>query len=169
MQSTKFTPNPSLWVLRFKQHKTTILLYVQPTESFTVIKSDLLTALKKRNLTTLNGQSIPKNPEDVIFGVPVDRNDVSKGWVPLEIPPEDLEEMTGTSGGNKAGRGGKKGGKSVLNESPAGAGLKDGGMVAFRFGKDKEENADGGMDLEEEEFDVVMPIYEYADEVGSEA
>lgn len=106
----------------------------------------------------------------MIFGVPVDRNDVAKGWVPLEIPEGMEDEEMSRGNGKKKG---KKAG--ILNDSPAGAGLKDGGMVAFRFRREREregEKDDGDEEmLEEEGFDVVMPVYEYADEVeaGTEA
>ena len=84
--------------------------------------------------------------------MPLDKNDVSKGWVNLEIPEFDESEIKG--------RGVKKG--SVLNQSPLGAGLKDGAMLAFKF---KKEGATDEMDLDDE-WDVVMPSYE--DDAGNQ-
>ena len=85
--------------------------------------------------------------------MPKDKNDPSKGWVPLKIP--EVED------GDTKGKGVKKG--SVLNESPLGAGLKDGTMLAFRFTKGAEED---GMDLDDE-WDVIIPSYD--DETGSQS
>lgn len=141
------------WTLRFKQHKTTILLFVQQTQSFDSIKHDLLDAIKATNINEIDGNALPSDPEDIEFGVPRDRNDISKGWVPLKIP--EVED------GDTKGKGVKKG--SVLNESPLGAGLKDGAMLAFRFTKSA---AVDGMDLDDE-WDVIIPSYD--DEVGSQS
>lgn len=85
--------------------------------------------------------------------MPRDKNDISKGWVPLKIP--EVED------GDTKGKGVKKG--SVLNGSPLGAGLKDGAMLAFRFTK---EAAEDEPDLDDE-WDVVIPSYD--DEVGSQS
>ena len=84
--------------------------------------------------------------------MPKDKYDISKGWVPLKIP--EVED------GDTKGKGVKKG--SVLNESPLGAGLKDGAMLAFRFTKGATEDA---RDLDD--WDVIIPSYE--DEVGSQS
>ena len=79
-----------------------------------------------------------------MFGVPVDKHDLSKGWLPLKI-----QEV---ADGDAKGKGVKKG--SVLNENPLGAGLKDGTMLAFKF---KEGGSDDGSD---DDWDVIMPSYE---------
>ena len=146
--------NSSLqWTLRFKQHKTTILLLVQQSQPFDSIKRDLLDAIKATNINDINGNALPSDPEDIEFGVPRDKNDASKGWVPLKIP--EVED------GDVKGKGVKKG--SVLNESPLGAGLKDGAMLAFRFTKAAAEDE---MDLDNE-WDVIMPSYD--DDIGSQS
>lgn len=62
--------------------------------------------------------------------------------MPLKIP--ELED------GNTKGKGIKKG--TVLNESPLGAGLKDGALLAFKFRE--------GDDKEDDKWDVVMPSYD---------
>lgn len=133
---------------------------MEQTQSFPSIKSDLLWALKKCGHTELNGQPIPTNPEDVIFGVPVDKNDIAKGWVGLDIPAMETEDEAGNTK--------KVGGKdSVLNASPLGAGLKDGAMLAFKF-KGEDAKMDGeGSELDESKWDVVIPSYE--DEAASQA
>ena len=142
-----------LWTLRLKQHKTTILLFVEQTQSFTSIKSDLLDALRKCGRSELNGQSIPTDPEDVILGVPVDKNEIAKGWVGLEISAmENGDDLEDTNRGRRK--------DTVLNGSPLGAGLKDGSMLAFKFrGEDAETNGDGS-EMDDGSWDVIIPSYE---------
>ena len=130
--------------LRFKKHRTTILLLVAPSQSFSSIKQDLLEAIKATGVTDINGEDIPSDPETIVLGLPADKNDISKGWVPLKIP--EVEE------GGAKGKGVKK--NSVLNENPLGAGLKDGALLAFKF---REGSDADGMD---DTWDVIMPKYE---------
>ena len=144
-------PDPLKWTLRFKQHKTTILLFLDQAQSFTSIKQDLLEAITKTGRTELNGQTLPTDPENVILGVPVERNDLSKGWVRLEIPETEVQVH-----GDSRKIGGKK---SVLNASPLGAGLKDGAVLAFRF-KDSAMVDEDGLDIEDDAWDVLIPSYE---------
>jgi len=126
---------------------------VEQTQSFTSIKFDLLGALKKCGHTELNGQAIPTDPEDVIFGVPVDKSDIAKGWVDLDIPEMETEDEAGNTK--------KVGGKdSMLNGSPLGAGLKDGAMLAFKFkGEDAKMDSEDS-ELNDSSWDVVIPSYE---------
>lgn len=142
------------WTLRFKQHKTTVLLFAQQSQSLDSIKRDLLDAIKARGIEDINGNALPSDPEDIEFGVPRDKYDISKGWVPLKIPEVEDGDTKGK------GKGVKK--DSVLNGSPLGAGLKDGAMLAFRFTKGP---AEDGMDVDDE-WDVIIPSYD--DEVGSQ-
>lgn len=139
-------PNPQQWTLRFKQHKTTVLLFVNQSQSFTSIKQELLDSLKATGIADIGGNLLPADPEAIVFGVPIDMNDTDKGWVPLEIP-----EVSDT---DTKGKGVKKG--SVLNQSPLGAGLKDGAMLAFKF---KDPDSQDIMDLDDE-WDVVLPAYD---------
>lgn len=62
--------------------------------------------------------------------------------MPLKIP--ELED------GDTKGKGIKKG--TVLNESPLGAGLKDGALLAFKFRE--------GDDEEDDKWDVIIPSYD---------
>lgn len=142
------------WTLRFKQHKTTVLLFAQQSQPLDSIKRDLLNAIKARGIEDINGNALPSDPEDIEFGVPRDKYDISKGWVPLKIPEVEDGDTKGK------GKGVKK--DSVLNGSPLGAGLKDGAMLAFRFTKGP---AEDGMDVDDE-WDVIIPSYD--DEVGSQ-
>ena len=109
--------------------------------------------------TELNGQTLPTEPEDVVFGVPVEKNDLSKGWVRLDIPETEVQVN-----GDSKKIGGKK---SVLNSSPLGAGLKDGAMLAFRFKTEGEMVDEDGLDVEDDEWDVLIPSYE--EEYGSQS
>ena len=120
-----------------------MLLTCAGTQSFKSIREDLLEAIKATGLSDINGEPLPTNPEDIILGVPMDKNNLDKGWVNLEIPEFDEDD-------DKRKRGVKKG--SVLNESPLGAGLKDGDMLAIRF---KKAPADA-MDLDGE-WEVTLP------------
>ncbi|CAF9918684.1 MAG: hypothetical protein HETSPECPRED_003832 [Heterodermia speciosa] len=157
--SPKEKTDPSQWTLRFKYHRTTIILLVAPTASFSTIKSSLLTSIRATGLTSIppDPSPIPTSPDDVILGLPLDRNELDKGWIDLLIPEED---STDTSGGQGAGKGKKEKGTgvrkgSVLNESPLGAGLRDGDVVAFRWRKERGE---------EGEWDVVIPSFDEEDE-----
>ena len=139
-------PNPQQWTLRFKHHKTTVLLFVNQSQSFTSIKQQLLDSLKATGVAAIGGNPLPSDPEAIVFGVPIDTNDFDKGWAPLEIPEVSDTDMKG--------KGVKKG--SVLNQSPLGAGLKDGAMLAFKF---KDPESQDVMDLDDE-WDVVIPAYD---------
>ncbi|KAI9774051.1 MAG: hypothetical protein M1835_006069 [Candelina submexicana] len=158
--ATSQTPiDPSMWTIRFKHQKATILLFVDPLASLDIAKEDLLTTLNEiYSGGHFNGLPIPTHYSGIAFGVPIDRQDPSKGWVDLEIPETEV----------KAGAAGKKkvGGKgSVLNSSFKGAGLKDGAMVAFRFvtkGKDLDAEAmdEDEVDGQGHGYDVVIPSYD---------
>ncbi len=70
--------------------------------------------------------------------MPIDKHDISQGWVELEI-----------TSGKEEGMGAKS--NSVFNEHPMGAGLKDGAVLAFKF------------EGEVGDWDVIMPSYEEED------
>jgi hypothetical protein len=119
-------PTPEHITLLLKNHKQTVLLSVMPTTPFAEIRSLLLAALQSRNITSIDGAPLPDEPEEIEFGVLRNKRNPAEGWVPL-----DVKEMeVGDARGGKRKVGGKQ---SVLNESPAGASLGDGSMLAFRF------------------------------------
>ncbi|KAL8691824.1 MAG: hypothetical protein Q9218_003042 [Villophora microphyllina] len=140
-------PNPQQLTLRFKQHKTTVLLLVSPNDTFDSIKEKLLSTLKATGVTQINGHSLPVTSGDVVFGVPIDKNDPDQGWVRLIIPAN--EEDGAKKGKTKDG---------VLNKTPQGAGLKDGSVVAFKFQENEKDDDDLAVD--DREWDVVMPAFE---------
>jgi hypothetical protein len=80
--------------------------------------------------------------------VPIDKNDLTQGWVALEIA-----RMQNGDGESVGGKGDK------MNETPKGAMLRDGGVLAFKFREGGDEEEDDG------EWDVVVPSYE---ELGSQ-
>jgi len=104
--------------------------------------------------------TIPSDAARITFGVPVDKNDFSKGWVKLEVPETEIDD--GASGKEKVG-----GKKSVLNASPQRAGLKDGAVLAFRFLKSRNQEDEGESEEDVGRWDVMIPSYE--DEYGSQA
>ena len=126
---------------------------MEQTQSFSSIKSDLLHALKTRGYTEINQQSLPSNADDITLGLPIDKNDPSKGWVGLDIPAMDVEDETGS----KKKVGGKK---CVLNASPLGAGLRDGSLLAFKFRRVDAKRDDDDLDMDDSDWDVVMPSYD---------
>ncbi|KAI9828523.1 MAG: hypothetical protein M1819_006579 [Sarea resinae] len=155
-------PGPLSWTLRFKHHKTTILLFVEPLQSFHSIKMGLIQALNAtRPDGKLDGLAIPSDPEEVLLGLPRNPHDLGEGWVALEIPEVEILEEDG----GKRKIGGKQG---ILNTSPQGAKLKDGAVLAFKFRRNVADMDAHGMALEDEEqWDVLVPSYE--DEYGSQA
>lgn len=151
-------PTPEHITLLFKNHKQTVLLSVLPTTPFPEIKSLLLAALKSRNITSIDNTTISDDPEDVEFGVLRNKKNPAEGWVPLEIKEMEVSDAKG--GKRKVG-----GKKSILNESPAGASLGDGSMLAFRFRteakKDAPENEDDEMDIKDDPgWNVILPSYD---------
>ncbi|KAL8661386.1 MAG: hypothetical protein Q9202_005628 [Teloschistes flavicans] len=144
-------PSSQQLTLRFKQHKTTVLLLVSSHDTFDSIKEKLLGTLKTTGVTQINGHSVPSDPNDIILGVPIDKNDPDRGWVGSDIP-------SGKYDGAKEGT--TK--DSMLNSTPSGAGCKDSTVFAFRF----RENGSDGLEMDDDDgkFDVVMPTFEDEEE-----
>lgn len=150
-------PTPDHITLLLKHHKSTVLVSVLPEQSLTTIKGLLLAALGARGISEFPGSTtvLPEDPEDLEFGVLKDKRDPSKGWIPLEIKEQDA---TDTKGGKRK-VGGKKG---MLNESPAGDGLGDGSLIAYRIKLAKNEEEDDAMTdvIDDPGWDVVLPSYD---------
>ncbi|OAL74296.1 hypothetical protein A7D00_2329 [Trichophyton violaceum] len=144
------------WTLRLKNHNVTVLLLVSPVDAFDTIKSALLKALWIRGIKEINGKPVPDDVANIELGVPLDRNNLEKGWQPLTIPD------------GKTDKGAGKGKSSVFNSSPQGADLRDAQAIAFRFRKASERSAvkDGDleMDLDDPGWDVLIPSYDDEDE-----
>ncbi|MCJ1309439.1 hypothetical protein MMC25_003099 [Agyrium rufum] len=160
MSPTKSDSDPSLWTLRFKNHKTTILLYAESTTPFKKLKQDLLTAFASTSVATVNGHPVPSSPAEVQFALPIDKNDLEQGWTSLE--EEELLELDNEMlDGKKPGAAAKKkstGATSPENDSPLAVGLRDGGVLAFRFKSSADDEIDSG-------WDVKIPTYEIEEDM----
>ncbi|KAF9732418.1 hypothetical protein PMIN06_007429 [Paraphaeosphaeria minitans] len=135
------TPSSQTWTLRFKSHKTTVLLHVDPLQTFPTIKEQLYKALEETGLKDSDSEPIPLpiSPSDIELGRPSNPNDPHKGFQlgEWEYPPlegEDAEDLKG-KGKAKAGRPKKSGavGADSVKDCPKGAGLRDGAVLAFRW------------------------------------
>ncbi|OCL12804.1 hypothetical protein AOQ84DRAFT_352331 [Glonium stellatum] len=170
--STSTAPSPLTWTLRLKHHKTTVLLHCDPLQTFQSIKTALLAALNETNPTgTLNNRPLPSSPDEIILGRPVDLNNPERGFSLGEWEKArgglDADESEGAGKGK-----GKR--KSIAGEGMGtkdclkGAGLRDGVVLAFRWGEEDEDEDEGEEDMEmglgekKENWDVVLPAYEDA-------
>ncbi|KAF5872100.1 uncharacterized protein Bfra_009129 [Botrytis fragariae] len=83
--------------------------------------------------TTLTERKIPlpESVKNIALAVPVDVHDLKAGWTELELG---------------------------LGDTPESVGVKEGGVLAFRFLRDGEEEEEEG------EFEVAWPSYEIYDE-----
>lgn len=147
-------PNPRSCTLLFKKHRTTVLLSLQPGQSIESSKEVLLQSLLDRGFSEIGGTSLPQAAAEIELGVPVDRNDLEKGWRPLE----DNHAVENDQGVKKYSKG------FLTLEA---AGLENGHSVAFRFrkssGTDVNGNATNGVS-EDIGWDVEMPSYADEDE-----
>lgn len=91
--------------------------------------------------------------DEVELGIPLDKNNLKKGWVRLEVAEQDGTDAKG----KRKSVGGKKG---APNASPLGADLKDGYPLAFRFGKLDPELDEDGMEVDDAGWDVEIASYE---------
>lgn len=143
-------PTPQSWTLRFKSHKTTIVLHVDPLHSFSTIKSFLFAALTDTGLKhpdTNEPLPLPSSASDIQLGRPVNINDASEGFElgEWEYAGADEDEEDAPKGKGKAKAGRKSNGSAPnVKDCPKGAGLKDGGVLAFRW------RGDGVWDGEED-------------------
>jgi hypothetical protein len=172
-------PSPKTWILRFKSHRTTILLHVDPLQTFSTIKAELLKALEQTHRDgTLDGHPIPKNCDEILLARPRDHNDLNLGFEPIEsVLDDESDSVVGTGKGKgKAAATTSKGrpAKGQLKDCPQGVGLRDHGVIAFRFRRKEDEvmpsaemdEDDEGIavskeDMQvEEEWDVVVPSFE---------
>lgn len=138
-------------------------------ETIANTKTALLSALKARNLTEINGDPLPDEASNIELGVAVDKNDFEKGWTLLEAdaPGPELEndETSKTSGGKKSG-----GAMSLQS-----ADLRNGQSIAFRFKKPGQEPVKGDgedidIDLSAEDpgWDIVIPKFDDEEEMGQQ-
>jgi hypothetical protein len=174
-------PSSRTTILRFKHHRSTILLHVDPLHSFASIKKELLLAITETNPSgSFNGHPIPQNSDEILLAKPVNPNDLDAGWTLIDSV--DGEDASG-KGKAKASTTStfKAGGKaqSQLKDCPQGHGMRDMAVVAFKFKSESESRQavvgddDGDEAIEvadedkREEWDVVVPTMEetYGDQV----
>ncbi|KAJ9636347.1 hypothetical protein H2199_008022 [Coniosporium tulheliwenetii] len=149
--------------------RTTVLLHIDPLQSLSSLKTELLRALRDTQPDgTLNGVALPTEAEEIVLGKPRDVHDLAQGWVRIGEGEEQLSNGTGKGKGK-----GKAREVDGVEESVKGAGLRDNAVVAFKWGasaaksrKEREgEPDDEGLELDEEvegddEWDVQVPKYE---------
>ena len=182
-------PTSLSWTLRLKYDRTTILLHVDPLQPLAAIRGELLKAIRQTNpCGQFYGVAIPESEADILLARQVDEGDLDFGWELLEQDDENMlalvDDEEGAKGKRKAG--GLKAAKNKLTDCPQGAGLRDGGVVAFKFRgqsqvhsqtekvmEDSDEEADGAFDEKTlvgdsvaEKWNVVVPTMEetYRDE-----
>lgn len=130
-------PDPTSITLLFKHGTTTTFLSVQPTQTFTSIKSLLLATLTSLNISTFPGTNIPlpSHFEDLELGITRERHngrDPTKGWVSVD-DPDAVTVVTQSRNTKKRGASTNEKGAA---EKPIDLDLKDGNYVAYRLKKD---------------------------------
>ncbi|RAH41419.1 uncharacterized protein BO95DRAFT_517944 [Aspergillus brunneoviolaceus CBS 621.78] len=150
-------PDPLSWTLLFKKHRTTVLLMLPASETVAATKNALLRALQARGLRDINGDVVPVDASEIELGIPVDKNDLEKGWTKLEVDVADFD----VAAAPKRGAGKKAAGSLTL----LAADIKNGQSIAFRFRKpttdDSEKNDElAELDPEDPGWDVVLPSFE---------
>ncbi|KAL1994510.1 hypothetical protein VTN49DRAFT_1980 [Thermomyces lanuginosus] len=146
-------PDPLSWTLRFKKHKTTVLLMLPAEESIDSTKEKLLHALKARDTKEINGDPVPDDPSDIELGVPIDPNEPNKGWTLLE-PDDHTEEANGGTKKSTARS------KAAMKPTLQSVNIRNNQAIAFRFRQRRDEQDDLD-DLERQiddpGWDVVLP------------
>lgn len=163
------TPNPRTWTLRFKNARTTIIVEVDPLQPLSDVRAELLKAIQQTHPDgKLNGHEIPQNPDEIKLGRPVNINMLSEGYVSLETEVAD-EEPTGKGKGKASA---VKPKSTSLKSCPQEAGLRDGGLVAFKFKSedDVEEVEADDFTVVQEKWNVIIPTMEetYGDDDAEE-
>ncbi|KAK4552947.1 hypothetical protein LTR86_010079 [Recurvomyces mirabilis] len=177
-------PTPQTWTLRLKHSRTTILLHISPLQPFASVRTELLKALHQTTSSgILNGHQIPEHESEILLARPVDSNDLSLGWETLEaekqgedgVMAEVLKEDKKGKGKAGAVVGAAKSGGNKATDCPQGAGLRDGGVLAFKFRSEVDveeskgrEGGDAAIDIDAEilngnkaeQWDVVVPSME---------
>ncbi|KAJ4352026.1 uncharacterized protein N0V89_007372 [Didymosphaeria variabile] len=164
------TPSAQTWTLRLKSQKTTVLLHVDPLQTFPTIKEQLYKSLEETGLKNADSEpiSLPPSPSDIELGRPVNTNDPHKGFQLGEWEYSSLEEEGEDPKGKgkaKAGRPKKSGtvGADSVKDCPKGAGLRDGAVLAFRWkgnGSREDEDIEMADGRKADMWDVKLASYE---------
>lgn len=175
------TAKPSSITLRFKHRRSTTLLHADPLASFLILKRELIRALYQTHPSGKlpTGATIPQEPLDILLARPRDIHDVSLGWTRLRTEDEGSGPVAETDDVKTPMKRGPPAKKTALSvgrpDCPRAAGLKDGGVLAYKFRSesivegdanqgvqafdDDDEEMDGEED-DAEEWDVVIASYE---------
>ncbi|KAF1916478.1 hypothetical protein BDU57DRAFT_233851 [Ampelomyces quisqualis] len=147
------TPSPQTWTLRLKSRKTTVLLHVDPLQTFENIKSHLYEALQETELKdpeTNASIPLPGTSSEIQLGRPVDHNDAQHGFQLGEWEyAVNEEEDAGGKGKGKAKASKPAAGVANAKNCPKGAGLKDGAVLAFRWAGDGTWDGEDDADMEQ--------------------
>jgi hypothetical protein len=148
-----YDPTPDVWTIKFKNARTTVVLYAYQLQSLQSIKVELLHALKTGNPSgQLNGATLPDSPNDIEFAKPCDlSNPGASGWQSIELDTQADDFDADLFGGDQKskGKGKAKANGTSHKDSPLGAGLKDNAIVAFRFKGQKTVSRPVGDDVDE--------------------
>ncbi|KAK6003554.1 hypothetical protein QM012_009325 [Aureobasidium pullulans] len=151
-----YDPTPDVWTIKFKNARTTVVLYIYQLQTLSSIKVELLHALKAANPSgQLNGATLPDSPDDIEFAKLCDpSNPGTSGWQSIETdaPVEDFDADLFGSGDvtpKAKGKGKAKAKSAGHKDCLLGAGLKDNGIVAFRFKGQKTVSRPVGDDVDE--------------------
>lgn len=127
-------PSPRTWTLRFKNNRTTILLHVDPLQKLSSVKSDLLKAIQQTHPHgRLSGAAIPQNSAEIQLAKPRDAEDLAEGFQSIEPRREMFADGSDSGKGKGKASAGKQKQADTSRECPESVGLRDGGIVAFRF------------------------------------
>lgn len=184
-------PPSRVWCLRFKLNRSTILLHTDALQTLSSVRSELLLALQSTHPSgifkgtlrdgTPVSYPLPSNAEDIALAKPKDINDLNAGWE--AIGDDNLDELNfdeaemgakGKGKGRASASAAAAKAKGGVNDCPQGAGLRDGGVVAFRFRSREEKErrrrlVEGSLDVDEiaregmgddVAWDVVVPTME---------
>jgi len=158
-------PSAQTWTIRFKYHKSTVLLHVEPNQTIDSLKESLLYALRdvKTSPNFLNGQTPPSSASQIHLAKPRNPLDISEGWEPLdESSLKDVFEDDDEGNDKKKGKGKAKAKVESSGQTVKGIGIKDNAVLAFRW-RTKEKGGKKGDEDEFEEgdgWDVVIPTFE---------
>lgn len=178
-------PTSKHLTIRFKNAKTTLLLHILPTQSLSSVRAEVLSAVKQTNPSgVFNGKPIPSDASEVILAQPADVNDLSRGWERVNTNPDADDDVSGKGKGRATTIGRARPSQDTIQA----LGLRDGGVLAFRFkseddadSENKRKHTDEGVSVEElegeilvgepEKWNVVMPTLDemYGENAAPEA
>ncbi|KAF2119762.1 hypothetical protein BDV96DRAFT_352960 [Lophiotrema nucula] len=145
MSKLQKEPTTTTWTLRLKNRKTTVLLFVDPLETFASIKERLLDALKEAPLRDPDSKEVVELPSDAShlqLGRPTDAMDPRSSFQLGEWEFNTSDDDGDVKGKGKApgkGRPKKSEGDLAVESSkqcPKGAGLKDNSVLAFKWAEE---------------------------------